>query len=983
MPVEIDLGRPRLGYALQDAREGEEVQVCFRDFSSTEDGQPFIRMLESFAYDILSRLPRPVNPSQIDHMLVIYQRDGRAEVYLNELEIKVRTRVTGPVEAGAAVTKSEVAEIESLDLGVEIPDDVGFMYVFSVGWRKGLFFDYGPIVERNHQERKYDVSMALGQAFCHVLFQERFSISEEEWRALSAARWFPFVTLKSQTIDSMIDHVRAGWDFDAKLDEIVSEVRENLPQMLRGWRNHSSFQPDMDVFERAIELFQNDDFASCTELLFARIKGILRAHHQCGDSIDLPDSNSLAESAVAGKVGNDKCLLFPRRFSDFLVEVYFVSYDPSTLPTGNSDSKVVHAQAQTSRILKKSALISILVVQQISYFLGTEGDQVVAASQSDNDAGDEAGSIDPIHSLAMSIQKSPGAYALLVGSGVSKAAGILTGWEITEDLIRQLAHVRRENCEPDPFQWYRNQYNRAAEYSKLLADLARKPAERQNLLFTYFEANAKDVKEGKKQPTQAHRAIAQLAAKGFLKVIITTNFDRLLETAIREEGLEPTILSTEDQVKNALPLIHMKCCVLKVHGDFQDPRIRNTPRELKDLPTATKKLLGQIFEEFGLIVCGWSAEYDFGLSNELERTVSRHFTTHWAQFGDLTEEARRIIAHRQAHVIQIDGADDFFQSVQEGVESAEHFSPPDARLTNAAEIRMSRYLSEPKYQVQLTKLIDDALNLLISDSKSRTFNLKETPEPDTESVTKRIRAYEEKCASLMKMAVLGGRFADEKHYVLWQRALKLLCMVPFVGGIDLLWVNMRFYPGTLLLYALGLGAIEADHLDFLERLFSTRVQPQFSEERFAVELLAPALIFQNETDMKLLEGMEERYVPLNDWLFRLLREFTVEFISDEYHYTYTFVKFEILLALHASYHGKASWSWEIPIGVFRYKLDEASRVIKELEGSISSLNDSSPWVESAIFGKTADACTQTIAHFKDWLTDYFSPHDKRYWEHLF
>ncbi len=39
--------------------------------------------------------------------------------------------------------------------------------------------------------------------------------------------------------------------------------------------------------------------------------------------------------------------------------------------------------------------------------------------------------IDPVHSLAFSIQANPGVYAVLVGSGVSRAAKVPTGWEIT------------------------------------------------------------------------------------------------------------------------------------------------------------------------------------------------------------------------------------------------------------------------------------------------------------------------------------------------------------------------------------------------------------------------------------------------------------------------------------------------------------------------------------------------------------------------
>ncbi len=36
--------------------------------------------------------------------------------------------------------------------------------------------------------------------------------------------------------------------------------------------------------------------------------------------------------------------------------------------------------------------------------------------------------------LALSIHSGPGTYALLLGSGVSRAAGIPTGWDITGEI---------------------------------------------------------------------------------------------------------------------------------------------------------------------------------------------------------------------------------------------------------------------------------------------------------------------------------------------------------------------------------------------------------------------------------------------------------------------------------------------------------------------------------------------------------------------
>jgi hypothetical protein len=47
--------------------------------------------------------------------------------------------------------------------------------------------------------------------------------------------------------------------------------------------------------------------------------------------------------------------------------------------------------------------------------------------------------VDPLTQLAFSIYESKGVYALLLGSGLSRSAGIPTGWEITLDLVRRVA----------------------------------------------------------------------------------------------------------------------------------------------------------------------------------------------------------------------------------------------------------------------------------------------------------------------------------------------------------------------------------------------------------------------------------------------------------------------------------------------------------------------------------------------------------------
>jgi hypothetical protein len=62
--------------------------------------------------------------------------------------------------------------------------------------------------------------------------------------------------------------------------------------------------------------------------------------------------------------------------------------------------------------------------------------------------------IEPSLSLAVSIQSAPGLFAILIGSGVSRPAGILTGNEITLDLARRVATEMGEDAGNDPAAWF-------------------------------------------------------------------------------------------------------------------------------------------------------------------------------------------------------------------------------------------------------------------------------------------------------------------------------------------------------------------------------------------------------------------------------------------------------------------------------------------------------------------------------------------------
>ena len=295
-------------------------------------------------------------------------------MYINELDVQAAVRTARPVQEGQGASKDDIADIVHLDLGVEIPEDAGFIFVFSVGWRKGLFFDYGPIGPAQ-ETRLYDTGSVLAQAYARVLFQELFSITETEWECLFASKWFPFAGLTKATKDRLISCVRSGWDLDEELDRIVAEVKARAPQMLDSWRKSPIFSTHIKVLEQAVERYLNDDPMSCMALLVPRIEGIMRSYHASLGGIEQPSQKNLPTSAVSANVQNDGCLLLPRRFEEYLREVYFADFDPKSSRIEASRNSVGHGVASTSEFNLKNATISILIIHQLLHFLRTERDQ--------------------------------------------------------------------------------------------------------------------------------------------------------------------------------------------------------------------------------------------------------------------------------------------------------------------------------------------------------------------------------------------------------------------------------------------------------------------------------------------------------------------------------------------------------------------------------------------------------------------------------
>ncbi|ABK05708.1 hypothetical protein Arth_4271 (plasmid) [Arthrobacter sp. FB24] len=457
--------------------------------------------------------------------------------------------------------------------------------------------------------------------------------------------------------------------------------------------------------------------------------------------------------------------------------------------------------------------------------------------------------IDPRISLALSVQAQPGVYALLIGSGTSTGAGIPTGWGVIKDLVRQAAAAEGTTLSADPADeeidewWVNHGDGNELGYSGLLESLGRTPAARSALLHSYFEPNDEDRADNRKVPGKAHHAIAELVQRGAIRVILTTNFDSLIEQALDQASVPYQVLSSESAIKARKPLHHADCTVIKLHGDYKSLDQKNTLAELTDYGQATREILHEVMENFGLIINGWSADWDKALVEALEGRQSRRYPLYWTTLYGPGPAAAALIEQHGAAVISGVTADEFFPDLQQRLESLDSLAAP--QLTEDMAIaRLKRLLPYRESYIEIRELLTSEIRTLASYIRERGGSFP----PGGDYAT----AFDNECLSLrnrsqtlIRLIATGVAFdRDRIHGDLWVWAVQQLMKARGqVSSFQEGWFNLAHYPALLALRAIAMIAVTEDREDVFIRAAS---EPKWKDAYSGRDPEPAFLVLQDE-----------------------------------------------------------------------------------------------------------------------------------------
>lgn len=561
--------------------------------------------------------------------------------------------------------------------------------------------------------------------------------------------------------------------------------------------------------------------------------------------------------------------------------------------------------------------------------------------------------IDAFSTLVMSIYNNKGVYALLLGSGISLEAKIMSGWKVTEDLIKKLAIVQGEQVPVDAFDWFKEKYGCDAEYSKLLECLGKKPSEMEALLRPYFEPSEDDKEFGYKKPTAAHKAIAAMASRGYFKLIITTNFDRLMEAALDELGVGYQVIYHESEIESRVPLYHHPLTLLKINGDYKDCRFRNTEAELSQYPDEMVSYVDAALKNFGVVSCGWSATWDKALIDLLVANKKHRYSYYYTYVGKRPAEIEQLTEKSQGNDMQIDNADNFFTEMNERIKALEIINGKNMEAdAEVAVARVKMYIADPQKLIQYTDLYENLTDQLLRDTREMTYG---DEYPDATLFEKAIIENTKALSTMLPMSIVAIRWAEKAHFNAIVESLSRIAnrKVNKPSSFYENSLKLNHMLDTAFLYGMGVGCIYYKKYGLLDKLFRVKF---FEHDHY----FSPYIIDQDNCWIADKEAWNNttsysrQKTPFSTAMGRALRPY-FEMIQEEKEFFALLCMFEKLLAMYYYWLISKESRLELwpPMGIFCWQPAYLERYqilsYKEFFGSIASEQGNHLAIKSGMF----------------------------------
>jgi len=360
------------GFVVETAKQGEMVKVQTHGTLISDDP-----LFYTYIDQISSIFLRNILVNAIYQFLVIIHDNLTADVYYNEIPIKILMLSKRAFKKGEMVFNNDIADIKELVFeNIKISDTDKLIYCFKVGWKFGLFFD---LHRENNPLNIKNIQLDIGAMYRYLSFQYVYDIvdSEMNFETLVNDGWFPFIEILGSDFKEISEAYKNYPPLLERANRIIEKFdSERINKISSKWWKNTIFAEKKMIIETALNAYAqdtNEGFITCIKIIVTELEGILRFNlfNETGKGKDVHVRDLLNHILDKGKdkTGSEFSLFLPRYFLKYLETSVFAQFNIEAGGLSLSRHTSSHGVAKPEDYTKCRALQMILILDQIYFYI--------------------------------------------------------------------------------------------------------------------------------------------------------------------------------------------------------------------------------------------------------------------------------------------------------------------------------------------------------------------------------------------------------------------------------------------------------------------------------------------------------------------------------------------------------------------------------------------------------------------------------------
>ncbi|MBU0528476.1 hypothetical protein KKF86_01795 [bacterium] len=370
--ININQKNDIVGFAVSNTKKGEQTVILTKGIFIS-DQQEFYKYTEQISNLFLAQAGFFID--RVCQFLLLVHKDLSVDIYVNDFPVIAEMRVKKATKKGQPIGINDIADIKQIRFeGIDIKEDDKIAYCFKIGWKFGLYFNFDP-----KRELEIDkLQQEIGSLYRYLKFQHIYKTLENEkmFEELQKDGWFPFIEILGQPFKELETMYQNKFVFENKIKSFVDSFdEERIKAISERWWSKKEFSDKKTLIEAGLDAYYKNDkngFINCIKTLTSEIEGIVRL--QYFDETNKPKSTfkELIKHVVdKGKAkSSENSLFLPLHFLEYLEKVFFADFDLSSGKVELSRHSSCHGVAKEEDYRKIKALQTILVLDQLFFYLG-------------------------------------------------------------------------------------------------------------------------------------------------------------------------------------------------------------------------------------------------------------------------------------------------------------------------------------------------------------------------------------------------------------------------------------------------------------------------------------------------------------------------------------------------------------------------------------------------------------------------------------